>query len=75
MTPQSFAPGSEWYAVRHGWRYVVQRCAFADFLGSGYRFARYSTGRVARFWTRKTADAFAEKLNTSDAGIQRDRLR
>ena len=58
-----FAPGSEWLAVRYGWRYVIQRCVFSDFLGSGYRFARYANGRVVRFWTRKKADAFAETLN------------
>lgn len=52
----------EWMPLRHGLRYVVQRLEWADAFGSAYKFARVN-GTIARFWTRASAQRFADELN------------
>jgi len=47
---------------REQFRYPVARCIGSDWAGSAYQFARVN-GCVVKFWTRKGAQAFADKLN------------
>lgn len=54
---------TKWIPHRHGLRYVVSQLVFADFAGSGYRFAKNGHGRVLRFWREKTAREYAATLN------------
>lgn len=55
---------SEWIVWhRQWWRYKVAICVSSWALGSGYKFARDERGFVRRFWTKRTAQAYADQLN------------
>lgn len=58
----------EWqpWFERVWFRYPVALLLHSDWAGSAYRFAR-KNGRVVKFWTRKGAQAFADKLNAQQA--------
>lgn len=47
-------------------RHVVAQLAHSDWAGCGYRFARVN-GKIVRFWTKRAAQAFADKLNAEQA--------
>lgn len=55
---------ADWNPWRLGLRYTVAQCAYSDAFGSGYRYAR-EDGRVVKFWTRKGAQAYADRLNSA----------
>lgn len=53
-----------WRPQKHRWLlWRVEQLAYSDFLGSGYRFHKYSNGRTRLFWTRKAAQKRADLLN------------
>jgi hypothetical protein len=54
---------AEWEVHENGIRYVLARRVSEWALGSGYRFYRTETDKVKRFWRRKSALQFADKLN------------
>lgn len=55
---------SGWFPWFHRvWlRYPVARRVYDTWAGSSYVYARQN-GRITKFWTRKGAQAFADKLN------------
>lgn len=54
----------QWQVWPREWmRYKVALRIFSNFAGSGYSYAR-KNGRVLRFWTKKAAQAHADKLNS-----------
>jgi hypothetical protein len=66
---------SEWfpYFSRVGMRVPVARAAYSNFAGTDYVFARHpgkngKKGRPVKFWTRKAAQAYADKLNKEAEG-------
>lgn len=57
-----------WFPDRRWGLYILSRCLFTNFAGSGYKHLRYSNGLRHYFWTRKQAQRHADKLNGQDAG-------
>lgn len=56
-----------WEVRRAGFRWVVARLVFADFAGSGYKYARDCSGYIARYWRKSSAQALADALNQMGA--------
>lgn len=55
-----------WTPHRRGLLFVLARCVFYDFLGSGYKYLRRQNGMVRYFLTRKQAQEHADKINEDD---------
>lgn len=52
-----------WFPSRRGLLFVLSRCVYEDFLGSGYKHLRYKNGMKRYFWTRAQAQRHANLLN------------
>jgi len=55
----------QWF-VWHGrvWgKHRVARLEYTNFAGSGYRYARDERGRIVSFWRKRSAQAYADRLN------------
>lgn len=53
-----------WEPARHWlvfWR--LERVAFTNWAGTGFKWLRYRNGLLRLFWTKKQAQAHADALN------------
>jgi hypothetical protein len=54
---------AEWEVHKNGLRYVLAKRVSEWAMGSGYRWHRSETGKVKRFWRRKSAQQLADRMN------------